>query len=45
MPNCTNEDMQNAIQEVRNGFSDYEAASRNGVPRQPLRDRIADVLN
>lgn len=45
MLNYTNEDMQNAIQDVRNGFSDYKAASRNGVPRQPLKNQIAGVLN
>jgi 4-hydroxybenzoate polyprenyltransferase len=44
MSNYTNEDIKNALQDVKNGLSQRKAASRNGVPRQTLRDRIAGAL-
>ena len=44
MPGYTNEDIQNALQDIKNGFSQRKAAERNGVPRQTLRDRIAGAL-
>jgi len=44
MPKYTDEDMQNALQDIRDGLLQYKAASRNSFPRQILRDRIAGVL-
>ena len=44
MPKYNNEDMENAIEDVRNGLSQHKTASRHGVPRQTLRDRLVGVL-
>ncbi|KAJ3466488.1 hypothetical protein MRS44_004052 [Fusarium solani] len=41
MPKYTDEDLNEAIQTVKNGRSVVKAANQHGVPRSSLRDRLA----
>lgn len=41
MPSYTEEDLQNAIQDVLSGISIRKAASGRGVPRQTISDRLS----
>ena len=43
MPNYTEKDIQNAIQDIEAGLSQRQAARVNGVPRSTLGTRIEGI--